>query len=59
MFNLLTNLAKAATGAVVLPVSVLADIVTLPASAYDNTNPWESTEKRVNQISDAVDNALK
>jgi hypothetical protein len=59
MFDILSNLTKAAVGAALTPVAVLADIVTLPASAYNGTETWEATEKRLNQISESVDKALK
>lgn len=56
---MLTNLTKAAVGAVIAPIAVAQDILTLPASAYHDTPAWEATEKRLNQISESVDKALK
>ncbi len=54
-----TNLTKAAIATAIIPFDIVADIVTLPASAYDSKDAWCSTEKRLNQASDALDAALK
>lgn len=36
LFSTLTNVAKAGIAVAVSPVAVVADILTLPSSAYDN-----------------------
>ena len=54
------NLIKAAVGVVITPIALVLDIVTLPASSYDsNRGPFERTAKTLNQVTKAVDAALK
>jgi hypothetical protein len=60
MFGMLTSLAKAAVGAVVAPVALAADVVTLPATAGDlHRGPFDSTPKvlsnTMKNLQDAVD----
>lgn len=57
---MLKNLFKAAVATVATPIALVADIVTLPASAMDHRkSPFEKTEAMVkavaNNINDAVD----
>jgi hypothetical protein len=59
MFDIFTNLTKAAIGTVLLPVEVIKDVVMLPGTAYDGKDAWTETEKRLNQITESVDKALK
>lgn len=59
MFDMLTNLTKAAVAAAITPIAVVQDIVTIPAAAYNDADIWTETEKRLNQISDNVDKALE
>lgn len=53
-----SNLLKAVVGVVVTPVSIVADIVTLPSTAYENKGPFDRTAKTLNQVSAAIDAAL-
>ncbi len=60
MFGMLTNLAKAAVGVVVAPVALVADVVTLPATAGDlHRGPFDNTDKvlsnTMKNLQDAID----
>ena len=64
MFNTLANLAtgvtKVAVGAVVAPVALAKDIVTLPASAEDfNKGPFDSTSKALGLMAEGINDAVK
>lgn len=59
MFSFLSNVAKAATAIVVTPVATAVDIVKLPVTALDDRDPFENTNKRLNQAGKAIDAALK
>jgi hypothetical protein len=49
MFNMLTNLTKAAVAVAVTPVAVVADLVTLPASSCDlNRGAFDKTASVLN-----------
>ncbi len=56
-----TNLFKAAVGTILTPVAIVADLVTLPASAFEcrETDPFKKTTKMLNQVAKNVDEALK
>jgi len=43
MFGLIEGLAKAAVGVVVLPVQVVADVVTLGGTLTDKDEPYTAT----------------
>lgn len=56
MFN---NLLKAAVAVMVTPVTLIADVVTLPSSAYNNRGPFDRTVRKLQQSSAALDAALQ
>jgi hypothetical protein len=51
MFGMLESLAKAATAVVTVPVSVVADVVTLGGSLTDRSKPYTAEA-----VGDLVDN---
>ena len=51
MFGMLESLVKAATAVVTIPVSVVADVVTLGGSLTDKEKPYTSEA-----VGDLVDN---
>lgn len=60
MFSMLTNLTKAAVAVVVTPVAVIADVVTLPASADDfNAGPFDKTAACLKAAGKAFNEAVK
>lgn len=64
MFGILGNLvegaAKVAVGAVVAPVALAVDVVSLPATADDlKRGPFDQTSKALNLIVNGVDTATK
>lgn len=59
MFSMLSNLTKAAVSVVVTPASVVADVLTLPASAYANRPPFERTEALLKNAGRCVSEAVK
>lgn len=59
MFDFLTNMTKAAVAAAITPIAVIQDAMTIPSAAYNDADIWTETEKRLNQISDNIDKALK
>jgi hypothetical protein len=60
MFNILTNLTKAAVAVVLTPVAVVADIVTLPASAEKRgAHPFGKTGALLKAAADAANEAVK
>lgn len=60
MFNVLTNLTKAAVAVAVTPVALVADIVTLPASAEDpRRGPFDNTAGTLGAALDNLKEAIK
>ena len=57
MFGMLESLTKAAVGAVTLPVSVVADVVTLGGSLTDKDKPY--TAGTVSDIVKNLEDATK
>lgn len=59
--NLATGITKVAVGAVVAPVALAKDIITLPASADDfsNKGPFDSTEKALGLMAEGINDAVK
>lgn len=55
MFDILEDLTKAAIGVVKLPVSVVADVVTLGGALTDKDAPY--TVENVSEIVKNLDNA--
>lgn len=54
-----TNLLKAAVAVVVTPVALVADIVTLPASAEDlHRGPFDRTASMLKTAADNVNKAV-
>ncbi len=53
------NLFKAAIGTVLLPVNVVKDIVTLPASAHYDKHPFASTKNACNKIAENIDKVVE
>jgi hypothetical protein len=57
--NALTNIAKAGIAVAVSPVALVADIVTLPASAHDNKHPFGKTGAVLGAAGKCVTEAIK
>ena len=57
MFGLLESLAKAAVGVVTLPVTVVADVITLGGALTDKDEPY--TASAANDIVKNLTNAVK
>lgn len=59
--NLFTNLAKAAVGVVIgAPVALVADILTLPASASDErSGPFQRTGNVFDNVRNCFNEAVK
>lgn len=53
------NLLKAAVAVAVTPVTLVADLVTLPSSAYNNRGPFDRTARKLEQSGAALDAALQ
>jgi hypothetical protein len=56
---MLVNLFKAVVAAAVTPVTLVADLATLPSSAYNNRGPFDRTARKLQQSSAALDAALQ
>ena len=60
MFGMLESLVKAAAAVVTVPVAIVVDVVTLPATATDfNKGPLEHTEKALGDFIKNVENITK
>jgi hypothetical protein len=59
IFDVLTNVTKAAIAVTVSPVTLIADVLTLPASAENNTDPLRRTGAMLDAASDAMSEAVK
>ena len=61
MFDMFSSVVKAAVGVVTLPVSVVADAVTLGGALSDKEQPYTSKnlEDIVTNLGDAVDPTKK
>lgn len=58
--NLATGITKVAVGAVVAPVALAKDIVTLPVSAEDlSKGPFDSTSKAFGLMAEGIEDATK
>jgi len=57
MFGLLESLAKAAVGVVTLPVTVVADVITLGGALTDKDEPY--TSRAASDIVKNLTNAVK
>lgn len=58
IFASLTNVAKAGIAVAVSPVALVADIVTLPASAYDNKDPFHRTGRMFGAAAKCINEAV-
>lgn len=56
---ILTNLVKAAAAVALTPVAAVADVLTLPGSAYANRPPFGNVESLLRQARAATREALK
>lgn len=60
MFNLLTNLVKAAVAVAASPVAATVDLVTLPASSLDpQRGPFDRTADLLKTAGECIDEAVK
>ena len=59
MLKMLSNLTKAAVSVAVTPAAVIADVLTLPASAHDNTAPFRRTAQLLNNAGVCVQKAVE
>lgn len=50
MFGLLTDLTRSALAVAVAPVALVADVVTLPATAYEGKPAFGTTESVLKQV---------
>jgi hypothetical protein len=57
--NLLSNLARAATAVVLTPAAVVADVLTLPDSAYRGTGPFPRAAGLLKAAGECVTEATK
>jgi hypothetical protein len=48
------KLLKAAIATTLTPVAIIADIATLPSSAYNNKHPFQKTKEMINIVNDNV-----
>jgi hypothetical protein len=59
LLNVFTNIVKAGVAVVGAPVALVADVVTLPSSAYDDRHPFERTGKMLNAAGRCISQATK
>ena len=59
MFGMLTSLAKAATVVITAPVSLVVDVVKLPATAFEDKNPFTNTSDALNTAMANLKDATK
>ena len=57
--SIFANLTKACVGVVASPVMLVADLLTLPSSAYDNKPAFGRTAKTLNAAGDCLAAAIK
>jgi hypothetical protein len=57
--NLFTNLIKATVVTVVTPVTLIADVLTLPSTAFHGKPPFGRTEDMLDRAADAFKAAVK
>lgn len=50
---MITNLFKSALAVIATPVALIADVLTLPSTAYNDTQPFAHTAKKLNQAAEA------
>jgi hypothetical protein len=59
LLNVLTNITRAGVAVVAAPVALVADIVTLPSSAYEDKHPFRRTGKMLTAAGKCVVEATK
>lgn len=59
MLRLFTNVAKAAVAVAVTPATVVADVLTLPASAYYDKRPFGKTVLMMKRAAECMDAATR
>jgi len=59
MLRTLTNLTKAAAAVVITPAAIVADVLTLPGSAFDNKAPFHRTGRLLSAAGRAAAEAVK
>lgn len=59
ILNSLTNVAKAGIAVAVSPVAAVADVLTLPSSAYDGRPTFGRTAKLFNAAGQCITEAVK
>lgn len=59
MFNMLTNLTKAAVATALTPVAVAVDVVKLPSTALNNEPAFGATAKMLETAGECVEKAVK
>jgi hypothetical protein len=58
ILSALTNVAKAGIAVAVSPVTLIADVVTLPASAHDNKDPFHRTGRMFSAAAKCINEAV-
>lgn len=58
MYGMFESLTKAAVAVVAVPVAAVADIVTLPVSAENNTDPFARTTDMLGKVGENFNNAI-
>ena len=58
MFSMLTNLTKAVAAVAATPVAFAVDVVKLPVTAFEDTDPFKHTQKKIDQASEAFDRSV-
>ena len=59
MFGIFESLVKATVSVVTIPVAVVADVVTLPASAYNGSDAFERTGGACGDLLDNLKDATR
>jgi hypothetical protein len=59
ILSALTNVTKAGIAVTLAPVALVADILTLPASAHDNKSPFHRTSKMLDAAGKCAIEATK
>lgn len=57
--NLLKNLIGTGVAVLATPVALVADLATLPASAYDNKDPFARTGKMLGAAGECINEAVE
>lgn len=57
--SMLANLGRAAAALALTPVAAVADVLTLPASAYNDKHPFARTAATLRRAGECADEATK